>query len=512
MAESTSNIQSDNKRIAKNTIILYIRMGITMIVQLYTSRIVLQALGVTDYGIYNIVGTFVVMFSFISNPLGTATQRFYNFELGKGDYIQLNKVFNISFYIFLILALGLFLLLEPIGSWYVLSKMNMPIERTSAAMFAFQFSLVSFLFSLTKTPFESMIIANERMSFFAYISIIEVLLKLGNAFSLLFFGFDKLILFTFNQLLITIICFCCIIIYSKREFVAVKLRRIWDKSLFKQLLSFTGWSLFGSVASMSADQGVSLVINYFCGVAVNAAVGIANQVSASVNQFVANFQVAFRPQMVKLYAGNEIESLRRLIINSAKYSYLLLFAIACPVIFNADYLLKLWLGVVPEYATEFVILNIVYMLLETFSAPLWMTIQATGKIKKYQLVISSVMLLNIFLSIILLSLGLPPFVVLIVKCILDIVYLAIRLTFVHKKIDLPFRKFFSGAMIPALIITVICSMFYALLLLIGFSDIVTLLGGSFVFIVFYLPLVFYTCVAKNDRELVFSFVKKKIKL
>lgn len=502
-----SDNRSNNKRIAKNTLVLYIRMAITMIVQLYTSRVVLQALGVSDYGIYNIVGTVVVMFSFISNPLGTATQRFYNYELGRSDYAQLNKVFNISLYIFLMLSVVLFVLMEPVGSWYVLNKMNMPVERTNAALIAFQFSLVSFLFSLVRTPFESMIIANERMSYYAYISILEVLLKLGNAFSLLCFGFDKLILFSLNQMLITIICFTCVVVYSRRQFIAVRIRRIWDQSLFRQLLSFTGWSLFGSVASMSADQGVILVVNNFCGVAVNAAVGIANQISASINQFVGNFQVAFRPQLVKLYANSETENLNTLILNSAKYSYLLLFAIACPVIFNAGFLLEVWLGAVPKYATEFVVLNIVYMLLETLSAPLWMTIQATGKIKRYQLIISSVMFLNILASFLLLNLGLQPYIVLIVKCFLDLVYFGIRMSFVRNATQLSLRRFTLEVVCQISVITILSILYFCLLLSSALHGWILLLVGTFFFILMYVPLVLFTCVSKSDRFMIMKFVK-----
>ena len=500
----------NNKRIAKNTLFLYIRMAITMVVQLYTSRVVLQALGVTDYGIYNIVGTVVVMFSFISNPLGTATQRFYNFELGKEHQGELNKVFNMSLTIYMVLAAAMFCLMEPTGYWYIFNKMNMPVERTDAAFYAFQFSLVSFLFSLIRTPYESMIIANEKMSFFAYVSIFEVILKLANAMSLTFFGFDKLLLFTFNQLFITVICIVIMILYCRCHFIAVTIRRVWDNSLFKQLLSFTGWSLFGSVASMSADQGVNLVVNNFCGVAVNAAVGIANQVSAVVNQFVGNFQVAFRPQLVKLYSGSEIDSLKVLIVNSAKFSYLLLFAIACPVIFNIDFLLEVWLGAVPEYSSDFVIWNITYMLLETLSAPLWMTIQASGKIKKYQLVISSAMMLNIVFAFILLSIGMFPYIVMVVKCSLDIVYFIVRIIFVHKKIDLSVRVFLTDAVLPVIAVSVLSILCYAVFASSGLQGWSYLILSSCIFMIVYCPMVLYICVEKKHRKVIMEFVHSKL--
>lgn len=504
------NTIASNRRIAKNTLILYVRMAITMLVQLYTSRIVLQALGVDDYGIYNIVGTVVVMFSFINGPLGTATQRFFNFELVKPNEGELNKIFNISLIIFLVLAVVMLLVMEPCGIWYVGNRMNMPVERTGAAMAAFQFSLFSFLVSFVKVPYESMIIANERMSFFAYISIGEVLLKLGNAFSLTIFGFDKLILFTFNQFAITVICFLCIVIYSNRQFLAVRLRLVWDRSIFRSLLSFSGWSLFGSVASMSSEQGVSLVINNFCGVAVNAAVGVANQVSASVNQFVANFQVAFRPQLVMLYANNEIEALKSLIFNSAKYSYLLLFAIACPFMFNVDFLLKAWLGIVPEYANHFVVLNIVYLLLETLSAPLWMVIQATGKIKRYQLAISSVMSLNIVFAYLLLRSGFPPYAVMAVKCLLDVVYFAIRLLFVRAKIGISLFAFAKRILVPVAAVTVLGVAYYCLYGRLDYGGWKGCMLGATVFLMLYAPTVLFLCVSKRDRTAIVDFVRRKM--
>lgn len=502
--------QANNKRIAKNTFILYVRMGITMIVQLYTSRVVLQALGVIDYGIYNIVGTVVVMFSFISNPLSTATQRFYNYELGRSDFNKLNKVFNISIYIYAIIAIVMFLLMEPIGCWYIMKQMNIPAERINAAIIAFQFSLFSFLFSLIRTPYQSMIIANERMSFFAYVSIFEVILKLINAFSLSWFGFDRLIMFTLNQCSISIIYFILVLIYSKKEFLATKLRLIWDKQLFRQLFSFTGWSLFGSLASMSADQGVNVIINHFYGVTVNAAVGIASQVSSAVNQFVANFQVAFRPQMVKLYASDEQEALKNLIFSSAKFSYLLLFAIACPIIYNIDLLLKLWLGNVPQYANEFVIFNIVYMLLETISAPLWMTIQATGKIKTYQLIISAVMFLNIVFSVIFLSAGFSPVVVIIIKCILAIVYFVVRILVVRKKIDLSILSFIYKVIIPIVFVTILSSLVYVISFKFVSKSVSMMIVTTFVFYIVYLPSVISFCLSKSEREYLFSVIRNRL--
>ena len=440
-------MMSNNKRIAKNTMFLYIRMGISMLVGLYTSRIVLQALGVEDYGIYNVVGSFIVAFTFISGPLGTATQRFLNFELGKGESGRLNKVFNLSLYTYVVLAVILFFVIEVAGIWFLKNKMQLPAERMNAAAFAFHMSVLTLLLNLIKTPFESLIIAYEKMSFYAYISIADVFLKLLNAFMLLYVAVDKLKLFSINILVITLIVGCVTAFYCVRNFKKVRIenpRENWDFPLFKELMSFSGWSLFGSVASMTANQGLNILLNLFFGVVVNAAMGIANQVNAAVVQFVSNFQVAFRPQLVKYYAQGNIDALKSLIINTSKYSYLLLFAVVCPVCFNIDLLLKLWLKNPPEYAAEFCIMMLIYALLETLSAPMWMTVQATGKIKRYQIVISCVMSLNIVFSYFFLRAGFAPVAVLAIKCCMDVFYLLVRLIFMKIKIDFSISAFASS--------------------------------------------------------------------
>lgn len=504
-----SDISTNNRRIAKNTFYLYLRMGITMLVQLYTSRVVLQALGIEDYGIYNIVGSVVVMFSFISGPLGTATQRFYNFELGKKDGGNLNTIFNISLYCFLILALVMFLLVEIGGVWYISNKMNLPPDRTGAAMFVFQFSLLTFLLSLVKTPFESLIIAHENMSYYAYISILDVGLKLLNAFSLTSFFGDKLKLYAVNHLVIALIIFMCMQFYCHRKFTAIRITKVWDSGIFKSMASFSGWSLFGSVASMSANQGLNLLLNFFYGVTVNAAVGVANQVSAAVNQFVSNFQIAFRPQIVKYYSGEELAALRALVNNTAKYSYFLLFALACPVMFNAQFLLEVWLGNVPEFASAFVVLNLIYMLLETISAPMWMTIQATGKIRNYQIIISSVILLNIIISYFFLKAGYSPTVVMEIKCCLDLAYLVIRLLFMRAKIQFSIRDFSRRVLVPVSSVTVLSLIPMSILSLSGLSGWKHLFTSITVFVMVYAALVFLIGISRSEKERVVALVKRK---
>lgn len=507
--------QSNNKRIAKNTMFLYIRMGISMLVGLYTSRIVLEALGVDDYGIYNVVGSFIVAFTFISGPLKSATQRFLNFELGKGIKGKLNEVINISFYIYIFLSVILVIVIEIAGMWFLNHKMQMPVNRYNAAHFAFQMSVLTLILHLIRTPFESLIIAYENMSFYAYISIAEVVLKLMNAFLLLLIPFDKLKIFSVNMLVISIVIFFITFYYCRKKFIDAKVQfpyKKWNWPLFKELMGFSGWSLFGSVASVSANQGINLLLNLFYGVAVNAAMGIASQVNTSIVQFVTNFQVAFRPQLVKYYAQNKMDDLRTLVINTSKYSYLLLFMLVCPVAFNMPFLLKVWLKNPPEYASEFSIMMLIYALLESLSAPMWMTIQATGRIKKYQIVISCVMFLNVALSYFFLKIGFGPVTVLVIKCCLDLVYFIVRIVFVKFKIQLSLKHYFIKTLLPIVSVTAISLSCLYFIDSKCENDLFKLIITSTAFLFISSISIFFFGINKAEKNQIVVFLKKRFSL
>lgn len=506
-----SEVSKNNKRIAKNTMYLYLRMVVIMLVQLYTSRIVLANLGVSDYGIYNVVGSFIVAFTFIREPLSIATQRFLNYEMGRKDKKgNPNLVFNLSLYTYVVLAFVIFVVLEIAGEWFINNKMNIPEGRLGATQFTFQMSVISLMIGLVRSPFGALIISHERMSYHAYLSILEALLKLANAFSLAYFTVDKLELYAVNQLVITIIVFCFCFSYCKRNFKDIHVTKVWDKKMFNSILSFSGWSLFGAVARMTANQGLSILLNLFFGVVINAAMGVAQQVNAAVNHFVHNFQVAFRPQLVKYYAGEEFQSLRSLISNTSKYSFLLLFTISCPLMFNIDTVMHLWLKNPPQYAGEFCVFMLIYALLESLSAPMWMAVQATGKIKTYQIVISCAMLLNIILSYIFLCMGYSPHIVLIIKCCVDVLYLIIRLMFVRKMIGFKFSYFAKKVLLPISLITVASIAGMYLLVLVSSEGWRRLLISCTVFIFFYMMLVYFIGLRKKEREMLVGFVKKKV--
>ena len=503
----------NNKRIAKNTLYMYLRMGITMLVSLYTSRIVLSNLGISDFGIYNVVGSFVAAFSFISGPLSGAIQRFYNFELGKKDERQVNVLFNMSFIIFLVLSFFLLIIIQFAGLWFINNKMSLPPERLGAALFVFEFSLGSFVFNLLKTPFDSLIIANEKMSFYAWMSIADVILKLGNAFSLILFAGDKLELFAVNVLVINIIVMACAVMYCLKKFWYIHflpIKKFWNRQTFNSLFSFSAWSLFGSVATMTATQGLNLLLNAFFGVVVNAAMGVANQINNAVTQFVNSFQVAFRPQLVKYYAANQLEELKVLLLRTSKVSYLLLLWLLCPIWFNIQFLLELWLGAanVPEYAGPFCILMTIYALQESMQAPLFNTIQATGKIKIYQIIISSAIFMNIVLSYIFMKMGFDPTVVLVIKCCVDFIYLVIRLIFVRKMIGLSITSFIKEVLIPLSIITVLSVGIMFIITPICQTPIIRLLISALFFVTIYPLLLLFVGLNKGEREKVISKIIK----
>lgn len=298
---------SNNKRIAKNTMMLYIRMLLSMIVSLYTSRVVLNILGVEDYGIYNVVGGVVVLFSFLNNAMASATQRFLNFELGRGDVLEVKRIFSISMTSYICIALLVLFLSETVGLWFFNTQLNIPSSRIDAASWVYQMSIFTFCFSILRIPYNASVIAYERMSFFAYISIIEVLMKLLIVYLLVLGSIDKLILYAILIFVVTVLVNAIYQFYCKHMFEICTYSFFWDKILFKKIIGFSGWSLFGSLANMSAQQGVNFLLNIFYGVTVNAAVGIANQVSSAIYAFISNFQTAFNPQLIKSYASGEKE-------------------------------------------------------------------------------------------------------------------------------------------------------------------------------------------------------------
>ena len=372
---------SNNKRIAKNTIFLFVRMFLTMGVTLYTSRVVLNTLGVEDYGVYNIVGGIVTLFGFFNGAMTSATQRFLAFDIGKNDLQQLKKTFNATLNIHICISILVLILAETIGLWFINNKLNLPLDRMVSVNWVYQFSVFTFLLGIIQVPYDALIVAREKMDIYAYMSIIEVFLKLGIVYVLIVFAFDKLILYAGLLFLASFIVRMGHQQYCRWRYKESEYQFYFDKAFYKVLLAYSGWNLFGNIAGVARGQGTNILLNLFFGTVLNAAYGISMQVQGTVQTFVTNFQMAVNPQIIKSYAAGNNEQCLKLIFQSAKFSYFLMFLITFPIICNVDYILELWLKNPPKYTAVFVSLCLINLLIECISGPLMIGAQATGSIK-----------------------------------------------------------------------------------------------------------------------------------
>ncbi len=422
-----SDISENNRRIAKNTLMLYARMVLMMIITLYTSRVVLNTLGIEDYGIYNVVSGIVVMFSFINSSMSSATQRYLTFELGRGNYNKLNKVFITSVNIHFLISALVLILAETIGLWLLFNKMIIPEERLNTAFWIYQCSILSTIVMFISVPYNATIIAHEKMGVFAYISIVEAVLKLFIAYLLLLISCDKLLLYGVMILIVQVIVRIVYGVYCRKHFRETQYHFDFNKNLFKEMIVFSGWNLWGSMAVVTFTQGLNILLNVFFGPTVNAARAVAVQVQGAINQFSTNFQAALNPQITKSYARNDLSYMRSLIFRSSRFTYMLLICICLPVFLEADMLLKIWLNNVPDYSALFLRLIICITLIDAMSNPLMISVQASGKVKFYQSVIGGILLSILPLSYIVLKLGANPESVFIVHLFVCIIAFIVRL-------------------------------------------------------------------------------------
>ena len=406
----SNNHTTDNKRIARNTLFLYIRMGVVMIISLYTTRVILKVLGVEDYGIYNVVGGFVSMFGMLSTTLTNGINRFYNFELAKEDGGDITKVYNTAVGIQLLIALVVLVLVEGIGLWYVNNVMVFPPERIKVVNWLFQFSMVSMLLIILQAPYSSAVLAYEKMDFFALISIIDALLKLTICFIIQFFGEDKLFTYGWLILAISLTNFVMYFLYARVKFKKLRLNFHIDKPLFKSMLSFSGWSLLNPLAYTARGQGCNMVLNYFFGPVLNAAHSVANQIASAVDQMSKNFSISFRPQIIQSYACGEYTRTKRLMFSMSKILFLLHAVFTIPVILEIHNLLALWLGKdsIPEYAAPFACWILIIKWINSLNPPITNVMSATGHVKKINIYTASIIVCIIPITIVLLKLGFSP--------------------------------------------------------------------------------------------------------
>lgn len=443
-------VENRGQRIAKNTLMLYVRMLALLLVGLYTSRVVLASLGETDFGIYNVVGGVVAMFSIISGSLNSAISRFITFEMGKGANAELNKVYSTAVTIQLILALVVIILAEPIGLWFIDNKMTIDPSRIPAARMVLHLSLLSFAINLMSVPQMASITAHEKMSAYAWIGILDGLMRLGVAFMIVQSPIDRLVYYALLMTLTVLIVRVCYGVYCRRHFRECRYKPVYDKILVKEMFSFAGWNFVGTTAGVLRDHGGNILVNLFYSPVVNAARGVALHLNNAIQGFVTNFMVAVNPQITKSYAAGEHDYMFSLVRKSSRMSYYLLFVLALPVIFNVDYLLGLWLKDVPGHSPLFVVLFLVLALSESFSNPIITAMLSTGNIRNYQLIVGGVLLMNLPISYAFLRAGAMPEVTVMVAIALSQICLFIRVYMLHKATGFPMGRFLRRVYLSAL--------------------------------------------------------------
>lgn len=506
-----SDTSANNKRIAKNTIYLYFRMILLLVINLYTSRVILRELGVDDYGIYNVVGGIIVILSFLNNAMASGTQRFMNIEMGRNNQDALNKVFATSQQIHAFVALCVLIIAETIGLWFLNNQMNFPEGREAAANWVYQFSVAAAIFGIFTVPYNAAIISHEKMSAFAYISILEATLKLLVAFAVIWAPLDKLIFYSFFIFLVSATTCVIYVIYGMKHFEEchrIMLKR--DKATIKNMLSFSGWTIFGNLGYILHTQGIAIVINMFFTVAVNAAQGIANQVNGVVSQFASNFLVALNPQVVKSYAAGQLEEMNILIMRGCKMSFCLLLFFVIPLCLEAPFVLHVWLGNVPEYTVVFMRLVLLISLVNSFSSLLATAKGATGDIKNYQITLTLIGALHIPFAWLAFELGGGPeysmYVYLAIVTILQI----IRICFVCRSTHMSIRSFIKNVIIRCMLVFALSAAIPTILHISLTPSFLTtiIVGGLSCLGVVMVTL--YVGLTKNERKAVLRPIKSKI--
>lgn len=445
----------NTKKIAQNTLLLYIRMLLLLVVSLYTSRVILKVLGIDDYGIYNLIAGFVTFLTFISNSLVSAMQRYFNVALGKNDLQNYKEVFSMSINILALFSCLILILGETVGLWFVMNHLNIPPNRYEASIWVYQLSLLTFVVNTLRTPYHASIIAHERMSFYAYISLAEVFLRLGMVFLLTIMPGDHLIMYSIVYLFVIALVNAIYMIYCRNKFQVCSYKYKKDKELFKDLLNFSGWSLMGQASVVVKNQGEAIFINKFFSVAANAAMGVATQVAGALELFVSNFQTAFNPQLIQSYASKDLDIHKKLLFRASKFSYFLLLIFLIPVVTHIDFILNLWLAEVPKYTNYFVAFILISYLFNAIGTPFVTSLFATGAIKRYQISLGIIFLSGLTIVYFALFFGAEPYSVSIVAIFIQMVLLVFRLYFTHRHIGFSYRQFGAEVLVPVVMVTIL---------------------------------------------------------
>lgn len=504
------SINQDNKRVAKNTVYMYVRMAFSMLVGLYTSRVVLNVLGVDDYGLYNVIGGIIALFTVLNSALINTTSRFITVSLAKGNAQDTRQIFNMSLLLHLLVGLFIVILGETIGLWYLHNKLVIPEERDVAAEWLYQFTIVSAFLSTLNVPYNAAIIAHEKINVYAIIQIIDVVLKLVIVFLLKMSPFDQLIFYALLVLLVTVFNISVNFIYCQRKFEEVKFLFFWSWKIFREILKFIGWALVGNFSNMFYTQGINLMLNAFCGPAVNAARGIAVQVQGVVAQMANNVQTAINPQIMKNYAVNNLERMHMLICASSRFCYYLLFLIALPIMLEADYILELWLGIVPDHTVNFIRLTLVASLLDAFINPMFTANLASGRLNLYYIPVSIVSFSFMFITYFAIkTTGIPESVFLSYLAMVAL-GVVVRIFVMRKQVQLPKRAYIKQAVLPTIVVTVLATIAPVFTHLSIESDLLRLVVTLVVSVFSIGVCVITVGITKSERQYGFSFIKSKL--
>lgn len=507
-----TKVGANNAKIAKNTLMLYSRLLITMFIGFYTSRVVLQVLGVIDYGIYNLIGGLTLSFAIFSDTLTGSTTRFLTVDLGKKDMLGYRKTFCHAIELYVILAILLFIILETFGVWFVKHGIDIPSSRKDAANITLQFTIVYFIINILRLPFDSVIVSNERMGIYAYIGIAESVLRLINVIILQWVDkIDSLILYVILIDLVSLILLISLATYVFLTFRHCRFSFMWEKHRISRILSFSGWSMVSSITAMSSNQGIDVLLNKFGGVIVNAGMGVANQVASVINNLVLHFQTAFNPQIVKLYASKEYDALYSLAFRGGRFSFYLLLLPVVPIMTELPFYLKFWLGSIPEYTVSYCRFVIVALLFETMSGPLWMLAQANGNIKRYQLYTSLIFLSNFLFSFIYLWINFDIEYVIVIR---DIVYFSLllaRIILLNNMIDFPSLKYFRYVVCRCIGVGIMSLIVPVILNNLAFNFKLFPIVVSIISFLWTLIVILFIGVCRQEREFVFGAVLSRIR-
>lgn len=492
---------------------LYFRMFLTMGVGLYTSRLVLDALGVVDYGIYGLVGGIVTMFAFLNAAMASATQRYLSFDIGRNDFVQLQKTFNATLNIHFLIAFIILVLAETIGLWFLNYKLEIPADRMTAANWVFQFSIFTFILNVIQVPYNALLIAREHMNVYAYVSILETILKLIIVLILVQADTDRLILYGILTFCVSFVIRMVYKLYCKKRFKESVYKFFYDKTYYKELLSYSGWNLFGNIAAVARGQGSNILLNLFFGPIANAAYALTLMVQGIIGNFVSNFQMALNPQIVKNYSKGDKQASLNLMYKSAKFSFFAMFILVLPFLYNIDYVMNLWLKEVPPYTLDFIKLALIYSLVETISNPLMTGAQATGKIKWYQIIIGSFIFLSLPAIWIVLKLTNNPLDVYWVLIGNSVIALILRVLFLTKMMDLDAIKFLKEVLLKIVIVVLLVVYLsnLALRLFVLSNELSAFILNATLITVFNLLVISFIGLTRSEKTFIFNIIKSKIK-